>query len=141
MELALPSGLTSRTFCGVCAVATVAGIPVSKAEQLLRAAIRFSPRTKWTGSTSTAQRAHVLTQLGFKLSQHYTFTKEGRGKGQVTLTSWVRDWAAPGRTYLVVVTGHVVVVRDGMVLDQTGIHPAAKHRSARCHTQHVTEIL
>lgn len=143
MELALPADFKKGPCCGVVAVAVVAGISQSKAEQLLRAEVPASHATgrrrRFTGGTNKDQRSRVLTKLGIKHHGFYPFVK--LGMKTVNLTTYVTKWCAPGRTYMIITNRHVVTVRDGAVCDQSGVAPVWKHWTRKQHVRHVTEIL
>jgi len=118
--------------CGVTAVAVAAGIPVNEAFELIRKIKRKSRR--WKGSTCVADRATALEQLGVQ-------TKAWNLKDKMRLETWIRDRAEPGKTYMVRTTGHVQVVRDGWVMDQSGLWRYGTFRLRKKLVSHVTEVL
>ena len=139
-ELTLPADFKNGPCCGVVAVAVVAGISQAQAEKMLRAEMP-SHRSRWTGGTNKDQRNKVLAKLGIKFTSKYVFTVVNGNLKRTTLAIYVREYTAPGRTYMLVTNHHVVTVRDGIVIDQRGPAPAAKHWAAKQRVRHVTEIL
>lgn len=118
--------------CGVTAVAVISGISVTEAFAILRT---IGNRTgRWKGVTNVAQRAEALELLGVK-------TKAWALKDRMRLETWVRDRAEPGKTYMVRTTGHVQVVRDGWVMDQSGLWRTCAFRPRKKLVTHVTEVL
>lgn len=137
--------------CGVLAVAMAAGVSFEAAWDALKR-IGKKPHN-WKGSTRPHERAEALKGFGVRFAEQRLVSAslisglcpayvEAMGYGpRCTVATFATRKAKPGVTYMVRVRGHVVTVRDGMIADQTGIHPAAKHRSARCHANMITEIL
>jgi hypothetical protein len=118
--------------CGVTAVAVVAGITFNEAFYLLR---KIGGRTRrWKGSTTVDQRAVALEQLGVQ-------TKAWRLRDKMRLETWIRVRAEPGKTYMVRTTGHVQVVRDGWVMDQSGLWRYGAFGLRKKLVSHVTEVL
>lgn len=137
-----PDGYSPRRepHCGVLAVAMCAGVPFEKAWDLF--AKHRGPQ--WRGVTNHAQRIMALAELGAKHSDTFHVpaatlrayrTIQGSVPSdmapRVTAATFAAKYARPGVTYMLRVGGHVLTLRDGMLADQGGIAPAAKHKSAR----------
>ncbi len=107
--------------CGVLAVAICAGVSFEKAKE----ACRLRKGSK--GGTSHAQREEALKRLGVSFESrahgHHSFAKIKTMK----VSTFARDWTVPGAVYMLRVSHHVVTVRDGIVMDQNGVSPAATH--------------
>lgn len=101
--------------CGVLSVAIVAGVSFEKAW----AACRMRKGSK--GATSAGQREIALNALKVR------FEKKRFLKTRPTVRVFARDWTVPGVTYMATTHGHVVTVKDGIVIDQQGASPAATH--------------
>jgi len=109
--------------CGVLAVAMLADVPFQTAWDAL---LSLQPRPKrWRGGTTHTQRLKALALLGVA-------TESAQGLPRRTLATIVRSTLLePGVTYMVRVRGHVVTVRNGIVVDQAGALPIAQHPSRR----------
>jgi hypothetical protein len=118
--------------CGVTAVAIVAGVSLDEAMAVIRNIKNKSGR--WKGSTRHNDR--ILALEHFKVP-HKAYALHDRRK----LFAWVRDRAEPGKLYMLRVTRHVVLVKDGWVLDQGGVKRIEQHRSRNCLLSHVVEIM
>ena len=119
--------------CGVTAVAIAAGVTFQVAWDILK---KIGNRNgNWKGVTYVHQQVTALKELGVKYQHNYI-------KGRPTLQQWVQWETKPGVTYMVVTTGHVQVVKDGKVVDQTPepVH-YTKFWGARKKVREVIEIL
>src|SRR3546814_8916081 len=113
--LALPDDFAHANVgcCGVLAVAIMADVPFQRAWDTLKP-MQKRPGA-WKGKTYHHHRIAALAILGHSAE---TATPTRRR----TLTTVVKS-LEPGRTYMVRVRGHVVTVRNGIVVDQSGAHP------------------
>jgi len=109
---ALPAGARPGPNCGVTAVAVAAGCPFEDAWRVMSA----GKRGNWKGRTTHNERLAALRWFGVRFRPINFLFRE-------TLVSFVRRRAEPGRLYYVWTTGHVQMVRDGVVLDQLGPKP------------------
>jgi hypothetical protein len=107
--------------CGVIAVAVAAGQPFGVVWDMM--AELEGPR--WRGASTFTMQCCVLYALGVRW-QHLTTTR------RMTLARWSEKLDVPGRTSLVTAGNHVMVVRDGLVLDQAGECPVDLHPNRRC---------
>lgn len=132
----VPDDYRAGRNCGVLAVAIVADVSYSKAQLVLSQLRRRKGWKRFTGSTNYADRNEALAMLGVRFeTKHLTPTR--------TLAVFARDWAAPGVVYMLRVYKHVVVLKDGMVVD-TWNHtpvPAAAHHCAKQRVTISTRIL
>lgn len=135
MSLKYPDGYTGTSrdpHCGVLAVAICAGVSFETAWDIFKSYRTPRQRARWRGATNWQERDLALLQL--KVDYGTLAVR------RQTLLAFVRDVAKPGETYMVRVRGHVVTVRDGMVIDQTACAPASKHPSRRKFILRVTRI-
>jgi hypothetical protein len=125
--------------CGVLSVAMCANVSFAVAEK----ACKLSSRSK--GGTNHYQREQALKALGVRFESKLVMVKVGNGAYckyvQPTIRTFVRDHTAPGVTYMLRVNKHVVTVRDGIVMDQQSVKPAAEHWSRNMRVTRVTKIL
>lgn len=118
--------------CGVVAVAVAAGVSVDEAMAYFRCLLKKNGR--WKGGTKHKDRIRALEHFGVK---HRSY--ELRDKRR--LETWIRDRAELGALYMLRVTGHVVLLRDGWVLDQGGLFRIETHRSRKQLLTHVVEVM
>jgi hypothetical protein len=59
----------------------------------------------------------------------------------MTLATFVKRCAKPGRRYLVTTSGHAQVVQNGHVADQTGSHPIALYWGRNKRVTHLVEVM
>lgn len=115
--------------CGVVAVAAMAGVPFATAWNLLGQ----DRAHNWKGRTVHSARIAALYDLGYNVNTVQLY-------GQWTLRAFVEKYAKHGRSYMVHVRGHVMVVRDDIVIDQEGAIPADLHRKRLARVQCFTVI-
>lgn len=116
--MSLPAGNRTGPNCGVTAVAAFTGVSFDRVWKLI--APRKGPG--WRGTTYPHDRAAALKALGADT----VTVKMARVRLQ-TLVNRL-PW---GRTFMVHTTGHVQVVRNGIVMDQGGPAPIAEYRFRR----------
>lgn len=134
-----PEGVGAhQPVCGVLAVAIAADRPFLEVFGL------FAEKRSgnWKGRTTPQERVRVLTLLGVNYQTHQAGLSKLLPR-QMTLACWVREFARPGVTYIVTTSGHVQIVKDGEVLDQTNPFavPVGRHWGHRKMVRMVLEIL
>ena len=112
--LACPDGVEYRPVCGVVAVAAAAGITFEAAWRAL--SVYYGPR--WGGRTYDEHRMKALRKLGVKLEPVRL------PRRRLTLNAALR-WFRPGVRYIVRTTDHVQIIKDDIILDQSGSRPVA----------------
>lgn len=112
--LHLPADVRPGPVCGVLAVSVAVGVSFTQVWDL----IKERKGRGWGGITNHSDRAHVLDFLGVR----YHYDSLGRGE-RMRLSTFVSTRMRYGVTYIVRTGGHVQVVRDGWVLDQSGASP------------------
>jgi hypothetical protein len=102
--------------CGVTCVAIAAGVTFEKAWRTLRP-LRRGGRGRWNGATSHSERKKALDVLGVKYKQ-----LKDSDTYHCTLRGLYDKYLRTGKLYMVRTTGHVQMVRNGLILDQSGLH-------------------
>lgn len=109
--------------CGLVAIAAATGYSYTHVEQWFRNE-RPGRNGNWQGSTRTYEYPLFFGRHGVDAdrmeSVHYSSPLIPR---RMSLKRWATVYAKPGVLYLVVTTGHVQVVRDQHVLDQSVQEP------------------
>ena len=131
-HLALPVDAQRGPNCGLTALAVVAGVTLAEATA---AYIRQYPRyvgSNWKGGTRWTYTMQAAKHLGVRyvddtpLDPRYTI----RIVKRMSLKTFVKKHALPGKRYMVRTTGHVQVLQDGMVIDQGGVRHIDEYRGA-----------
>lgn len=131
-NLALPVDAQHGPNCGLTALAVVAGVTLAEATA---AYIRQYPRyvgSNWKGGTYWTYTMQAAKHLGVRyvddtpLDPRYTI----RIVKRMSLKTFVKKHALPGKRYMVRTTGHVQVLQDGMVIDQGGVRHIDEYRGA-----------
>jgi hypothetical protein len=117
--------------CGVTAVAIAAGVSLDEAMAVIRK-IKGKSR-RWKGGTLHKDR--ILALEHFKVA-HKAYSLKDRRK----LYTWARDRAEPGKLYMLRVTGHVILLKDGWCMDQSGPRRIEAFRCRNRFLTHVVEI-
>ena len=127
--------------CGILATAIFAGRTFQQAWDALHLEIPFAWKRsgRWKGKTNHGQRMAVLERwnVPHRVTPHVSkgslaFLPEGLGYlPRCSVATFAARHAKPGVTYMLRVSGHVVTLRDGIVIDQSAAAPAACHRAAR----------
>jgi len=142
-KLALPTDATRGPNCGLTALAVVAGVTLADATA---AYIRQYPRyvgsnwkggTRWTYTMQAAKHLGVLYVDDMPLDTRYDCRIEKR----MSLKTFVKKHAIPGKRYMIRTTGHVQVVQDNMVIDQAGVRHIDEYRGAGKIVKDVLRIL
>ena len=123
---------SKKPICGVLAVALCAGVSYDVARDACRRSMAEG-RQRFGGRTHHKQRIKALSSLAVKFVD-LTFN------GNITLGNWVASYAVPGALYMVNVTGHVVAIRDGFVIDQFSRCHISQHTSRRKQVKNITRI-
>lgn len=120
--------------CGVVAVAYLAGKPVGEVFQDFKKT--FGRGNSWKGRTHTYEQTTMMKKYGVKYEGVDLHPKIN------TFSQWLRYAMDPSKTYRVTVTGHVMVVDKGHVIDQqTLTHYRELKTGLRKKVQMVLEIL
>ena len=117
--------------CGVFAVATVTGLDFEEVFEDFR--VTFGKQKNWRGRTNRTQYVKMLRKYGSKVTQVET--------KKMNLRRWVAVHTKKDVTYVVTTTGHVQVVRNGIVTDQHGVHPIGECRGAGKMVNNVLEMV
>ena len=119
LELPADQPKQVRGFCGLTAMAVFTGYSFEAVKQAYQIGLvendRKTKRSNWKGTTNVLGRNWALEVMDVD----FETTMYRRGE-QVSLEKWVARHAKPGATYMITTTGHVQVVRDGVVIDQRG---------------------
>ena len=131
-NLALPVDAQHGPNCGLTALAVVAGVTLAEATA---AYIRQYPNyvgSNWKGGTRWTYTMQAAKHLGVRYVDD-TPLEDGyniRIVKRMTLKTFVKKHAIPGKRYMVRTTGHVQVLQDGMVIDQGGVRHIDEYRGA-----------
>jgi hypothetical protein len=131
-HLALPVDAQRGPNCGLTALAVVAGVTLAEATA---AYIRQYPNyvgSNWKGGTRWTYTMQAAKHLGVRYVDD-TPLEDGyniRIVKRMSLKTFVKKHAIPGKRYMVRTTGHVQVLQDGMVIDQGGVRHIDEYRGA-----------
>jgi hypothetical protein len=106
-----PAGMDN---CGIVSVATLAGTSYRDAESVF---ISLCGRRNFT---SVWQRLDALAHMGVRVEEEMHY------RVKPTLRHWLTTTYDPSCNYSVTITGHVVTIKDDLMLDQVfreGIAP------------------
>lgn len=106
--------------CGVTAIAILTGQPFKRVFEVMK----MVKNGNWKGRTHDQDRARAIKALGFKA---WTTKTEAP---HPSLWQFAIYTAERDQSYMVLVPGHAVVIRNQMVQDQNGIFPI-KHYNMR----------
>ena len=118
--------------CGVTAVATIAGKTVAEVFTYMKE--KYGKRGHWKGRTQQKQVIDTLRDYGFTLDQR--FIREGKKRGP----QLQKQAFALNTIYLVWTTGHVQVVFDDKVYDQSGEFPMHEYWGRRKFIVRIMEV-
>lgn len=121
--------LARKPICGVLAVAVVANITFAEATDLVKKHM-LPHQKRHGGKTYAEQRYGALNDCGVKYMP--------LNVKRQTLLRFLRE--NPEGTYMIEVTGHVVVYKDGLVIDQSQIANVEEHWAKRKFIIEVFEI-
>lgn len=119
--------------CGVTAVAVVAGVTFDQAYGYMG---RNHGRS-WKGVSNLPERRMAMDHFGVIYGVPKVYYRK-----RVSFKAWMKT-AKPGTTYMIDVTGHTMVYRDGFLIDQSRFHPvkATDHPASRKFMWSATEIM
>ncbi len=124
--------LVRKPICGVLAVAVVAGVTFKKATLAIKANM-LPHQKRHGGKTYHEQRLGALRDLGIKFHDQMW--------DKVALNRFITGAAQPDTMYMINVTGHVIVYKDGFVIDQRGKVPYEEYPNKRQYVRNVTRII
>ena len=111
IEVANGKPITQQGLCGVFAVSLVTNLPVQRVFNKIK---KQSFKSKqWKGGTKYWELESALDFYKRKYSEIKLDKK-------VRLSTFVKDYTAKNYSYLVWVNGHVCVVHNGKIYDQSG---------------------
>lgn len=123
--------MRKQGICGVLAIAVASNRSMKQAHEAC--ARNLMPHQK-RHVKRTYDEQIIASILGFgKSVEHLEVARQN-------LRSWVSRCARPGEHYLVFVSGHVLTVKNGLVLDQHSYAPVDEHPSRRQFVQRVMRI-
>ena len=128
-----PSGFkaeihSKKPICGVLAVAVCAGVSYDVAHAITKkVTLELMPeRQRFGGRTYLKHLRVAMERLAVKLSPTIVVNKP------LTVARFAREYAKPGMTYLLQISGHFLCVRDGIAIDQEQSLPVELHKCQRC---------
>lgn len=117
--------------CGVVAVATITGKTVGEVFQYM--ADKYNMHGNWKGRTSQVEVMEVLREYGFTLIQKFI-------KGENRGPQLQKQCFASDTIYLVWTTGHVQVVYNELVYDQSGCFSMEDYWGRRKYIIRIVEV-
>lgn len=123
--------------CGIVAIAIVSGFHYEQVAFWFQQAQKISRPRAWKGWT----KAHHYEPAMRAFKVRFYWAKPA---GKDRSLGWFSGWhTIAGKTYLVRIPGHVLVLRDGMILDNRGPgpRPVADDPMARRKVTHAWRIL
>ena len=125
--------------CGVLAVATVTHRPLAVVFDHMKA--KYGKNGNWKGRTVDSQVINTVGELGGKLENVYHREAMGVKRGPQFM-KWVTEKAKEGTPYMVWTTGHVQIVKNGKVYDQSGCGtPIAEYWGRRKFIRRVEKVI
>ena len=115
--------------CGVFAVALAAGVPTDQAYTVM-AAYRKCP-ARWKGRTHRKDRMKALAHFGVRTKAAYAPPE--------TVQRFAATRARPGVHYMIEVAGHIMTLKDGVLMDQNQVEHVTGHKRKRCIVKAVFE--
>ena len=131
IDFALPRDAFMGPHCGVQAVAIVAGKSLNEMLTYFKQTRPIARGNRWSGGTRHHDRVAVLDDIGAAYDVMTRNDMPGYERRKINLAQFVARFAKPGKVYMVTTTGHVQLVKDGVVLDQGGPKPIAEFRGRR----------
>ena len=131
-HLALPVDAQRGPNCGLTALAVVAGVTLAEATAEY---IRVYPRyvgSNWKGGTRWDYTTQAAENLGVRYVDDTPLDPHPllRIVKRMSLKTFVKKYALPGKRYIIRTTGHVQVVQDSRVIDQGGVRHIDEYRGA-----------
>ncbi len=131
-RLALPADAKPGPNCGLTALAVVAGVTLAEATRVYLRQYPRHPPGNWKGGTRWTYTMQAAKHLGVRYVDD-TPLEDGyniRIVKRMSLKTFVKKHALPGKRYMVRTTGHVQVLQDGWVVDQGGVKHIDEYRGA-----------
>lgn len=126
--------LVRKPICGVLAVAVIAGVTFKEATLAIKANM-LPHQKRHGGKTYHEQRLGALKQLGVEFHDQLRLDR-------ITLNHWLcSSNPISGTMYMINVTGHVIIYKDGFVIDQRGKVPYEEYPNKRQYVRNVTRII
>lgn len=119
--------------CGIVAIAAATGQDYKVVWEWFRK--KNKRPGQWRGGTFTRDYAEAFKALGKNESiKIFDGKKKAKKIGEqrpMPLHYWVRIYSLkyPGKKFIVSSCNHTMAVENGIVLDQSGIHPVNQHKS------------
>lgn len=131
MSLERPAGFVAGLpNCGVTAVAIVTGQPYRKVWNWF--VERNDHAANWKGRTMWNQLTQAMNAFGTQFKP--------RPAG-ISVAGFVNWHTIPDRTYLIHISGHFFVLRNGIIADNTNRHGKSVNLYGRRKVKHAWEIL
>lgn len=108
--------------CGVFAVALAAGVSTDAAYTVI-AGYRKAP-ARWKGRTHRKDRMKALAHFGVTVKPNYAPPE--------TVQRFHATKAQPGVHYMIEVAGHIMTLKDGVLMDQNQVEHVTAHKRRRC---------
>jgi hypothetical protein len=118
--------------CGIFAGALISGYEPQEVFDAYKAV--YKKTGGWKGSTNRKALVDLIqSEFGVKL-------KQLDGLDYMTVRNFHFKYAKPSATYLVYVTGHVMVINKGRLIDQWHCEPVETAKKNRCKVATVYEV-
>ena len=119
--------------CGIFAAALVSGKEPQEVFDAYKT--KHNKSGRWKGSTYIGSLKNLMAnELGVK------FTPIEKGKGK-TVRQFYMDYCRPSGTYLVWVSGHVMTIDKGRLIDQWHCEPINIAKKNKCRVECAIEII
>ena len=123
--------MRKQGICGVLAIAAASRVTMAKAHKAC--ADNLMPHQKrHVRATYDEQIVAAITSFGRTVTEMPVMRQN--------LRKWVHECSQPNETYLVFVSGHVLLVKNDEVLDQAALAHYADHPSKRQFVKRVMRI-
>lgn len=120
--------------CGLVALSIVTATPLLEVTEWYRTT--FKMRANWRGRTHHKDYAQWFQRKGI-WTNHVTYPKD-----RVRTIGDFAEWnTKPGKFYMVLSSGHIMVAKDGWVADQWAIAHANRHPNRNRRVKMSWEIL
>jgi len=131
-------GRGNKPNCGVLVVATVTHKPLSEVFAHMKA--KYGKNGNWKGRTFDHQVINTIGELGGRLENVFHKDTMGVKRGSQFM-KWVNEKAQKDSAYVVWTTGHVQIVKEGKVYDQSGCGtPIAEHWGRRKFIKRIEKV-
>lgn len=123
--------LARKPICGVLAVAVIANTTFAKATLAIKSNM-LPQQKRHGGKTYHTQRLGALDQLGVEYKDQIW---------DLTLNQFITKHAKPNTLYMINITGHVVLYKNDLILDQRGVISWTDFPNKRKKIKNVTRII